>query len=66
MSDNKTIYLKDRKRLEGLLDAIGQSLTWQGKASGLVKSGGAINHSAVISFLIEQSAKELAQKEGME
>lgn len=59
MSDNKTIYLKDRKRLEGLLDAIGQSLSRQGKATGLVKSGGAINHSAVISFLIEKEAQEL-------
>lgn len=57
---DKTIYMgKEKERLEVLLDAIGLSLSRQGKAEGLVKSGGAINHSAVISFLIEKKAQEL-------
>lgn len=56
--------MNSKERQENLSNLIGQSLSRQGKATGLVKSGGAINHSAVISFLIEKSAKELTAKEG--
>lgn len=59
MSANKTIYFgneEKKKRLESLLDEIGESLSKQGVKSVMIK--GKVSHSAVIVYLIENKASE--------
>lgn len=62
MSANKTIYLgNDKKRIEDLLNTIGESLSRQGVASVMVK--GKVSHSAVIVYLIDNASKQEEQSE---